>query len=200
MASLLFILAVLGAETCLIRPWGNFPLNDDWGHALLTLSWAQTGHFSSFISITPSILIQAWLGKTLIGFFGFSHGLLRVVNLVGCALWLLILDRLLRLVGADRRWRLLLLAVALANPLITNLTFSYMSDIWGMTIAYAGVLLWFHHLKVAGTDGWGAKSAALALAAGTLDRRAAGDRPIPADYPALRRDGGRVFRLGTPYP
>jgi hypothetical protein len=131
----------------LIKPWGEFPLNDDWQYAVMAQHFSESGSYHAILPTTASFVLQAWLGKLLINWFGFSHLLLRVSTIIITCLWLLIFQGILALAGIRGHLRTLLVLAILVNPLLLNLSLSFMTDMYGFAIAYAGAYLWLLHLK-----------------------------------------------------
>src|SRR4051812_28108526 len=109
-ASLTFLIAIL-----LIRPWGDFPLNDDWQYAWITREWARGGSFAVDLPIAPSLVVQSWLALGVIKLWGFSHLHLRLLTLVlGFAL-IGVIDAILRLAQVNARNRTLGLLLLVLN-------------------------------------------------------------------------------------
>lgn len=138
-----FYLIVVG----LVRPWGDFPLNDDWQYARVAKHLAETGRFEVDVSIAPSLVGQSYLAAALIRLFGFSHTLLRVLTMVLTVVLLWTLDSILRIVGARRSDRMLGCALLVLNPIFLHLSFSYMTEVYGYLVAFLAVWLWFAHRK-----------------------------------------------------
>jgi len=151
-------------QTLIIRPWGNFPLNDDWRYSLVTMRWVETGSFSLFVPMSPSLVLQALWGKWFIDIFGFSHALLRFTNVLICIGWLGLLYWTLTLLKVKRMVRVILLILVITNPLVTYVTFSFMTDLPGLFISWLGILLWFWHLHILDKEGLNNKAFCVALA------------------------------------
>jgi len=133
--SALFVLVVL-----VVRPWGNFPLNDDWQYARVTKALAETGHFQLDVKIAPSLVAQAYLAAPFVRLFGFSHTLLRLLTM-GLALVLLrAIDRILAVGGANRPVRLLAGVLLIINPIFLHAALSFMTEIWGVRPGAVGCL------------------------------------------------------------
>jgi hypothetical protein len=134
----LFLLVV-----ALVRPWGNFPLNDDWQYARMTKALAETGHFRLDVKIAPSLVGQAYLAAPFVVLFGFSHTLLRVLTMALALLLLRAVDQILLFGGASRPLRLFGCALLIVNPIFLHVAFSFMTEIWGYALALSAAWIWF---------------------------------------------------------
>src|SRR5579859_5760492 len=84
------------AQIFFIRPWGAFPINDDWTETLLTLITFKEGHFSSaYIPVSASTVLQSFWALPFAHRFGFSHATMRIANLTAALILLLSLDSIL---------------------------------------------------------------------------------------------------------
>lgn len=115
--------------TLIIRPFGNFPLNDDWVHTLTIYTWITEGRFWYPLWLAPTVHIPILYGAALTKLFGFSFVILRMSTLVfaWASCWVLYI--FLRKSGYSENrsfFGMLLLAV---NPLFIHLSFTFMSDI-----------------------------------------------------------------------
>lgn len=139
----LFGVGLLLGSWALIRPWGEYPLNDDWVYARITKHLAETFAFKVDVGCSTSLLGQAILGALVVKLFGFSHRNLRCLTMLLGLLGLWLVDRLLVAVGVRPRVRGLLSAVLALNPLYQYLSASFMSEIYGWVPALGAALLWF---------------------------------------------------------
>jgi hypothetical protein len=157
------LLAVL---VLLIRPFGNFPLNDDWQYAHVARQFAETGRFQVDVQVAPTLFVQSALGATVSKWLGFSHTSLRLLTLGAAVLLLAVLNGLLKMGGAGRRARTLALLLLVSNPIFLNLSLSFMTEIYGALIGFFGVWLWFRgrkaelegRMKMAGAARWAASA------------------------------------------
>ena len=84
----------LGVALAVVRPWGNFPLNDDWVYAKDVTTSLANGRFTITGFESAWGLPQTLLGMLLTLAGGFSHTLLRTVgwgSAAGCAIVLVLL-------------------------------------------------------------------------------------------------------------
>jgi hypothetical protein len=145
------VLMVLTA--CLIiRPWGDFGLNDDWTFAHFAKTFADTGKLRLDAPTNPSSLGQAILGGLLIRWFGFSHQALRMLSIVvGCA-GLFAVDKLIAHFTPRRSIRLMGLLLLAFNPIYFYSMTTFMTEIHGWVPALYSVVLWFWDRRRHETD------------------------------------------------
>jgi hypothetical protein len=130
------------AAVLLIAPWGNFPLNDDWGYAHVAKRLAETAQFRVDVPVAPSLVGQSLLAALPIRVFGFSHTLLRALTMALGAVALWMLSRLLTYANVrPQLLRLVLLALAI-NPLFLYLSLSFMTEIYGWGLGLLGAVVW----------------------------------------------------------
>lgn len=144
---LLVIAIFFFAVALLVRPWGNYPVNDDWQYARVAKHLAETGQVAIDVPIAPSLVAQAYLAAAFIKIFGFSHTLLRLITMVLAVALLWVLDSILRTVGARRVDRLLACALLVFNPIFLHLACSFMTEIYGYLLVLLAVWVWFSHRK-----------------------------------------------------
>jgi hypothetical protein len=137
-----WIPVALLAVAAIVRPWGDYPLNDDWQYARIVKRLAETGRFFVDVDVAPSLVGQAWIAAPFVKVFGFSHVLLRTLTVAGAAGLLWILDRIFQLAGANRTLRVLGVALIVANPIVLHLAFSFMTEVYGYALALLGALVW----------------------------------------------------------
>lgn len=138
-ALVLFLLTVI-----LIRPDGEYPVNDDWVYSWFTKRFAETGRFRIDVESTASVIGQSLIALPFVKLFGFSHVLLRMLTMVVGAILIAVMDGLLNLAKVKGPVRTLSLCIIVLNPLFMNLTLSFMTEIHGFTPAFAGALIWFY--------------------------------------------------------
>jgi hypothetical protein len=134
----LFVVVIL-----IVRPWGDFPLNDDWQYARVTKALAETGRFQLDVKIAPSLVAQAYLAAPFVRLFGFSHTLLRLLTMALALVLLRAIDRILTFGGASRPVRLLGSTLLIVNPIFLNVALSFMTEIWGYVLALSAAWIWF---------------------------------------------------------
>ncbi|MFP6584126.1 MAG: glycosyltransferase family 39 protein [Candidatus Hydrogenedentota bacterium] len=135
--ALLILLTML-----LVSPVGDFPLNDDWIFAQSVQAILETGSYDGHPYADPLFMMHAMWGAVISKLFGFSFTVLRLFTLVSLfiASWSAALSA--RLLGANRGVQLLLGVVVTANPIVLNLSYTFMTDIPFLALAHAS-LYWF---------------------------------------------------------
>jgi 4-amino-4-deoxy-L-arabinose transferase-like glycosyltransferase len=114
---------------CVLRPFGNFPINDDWAYARAAFTLAQTGRLE--ICAWPSMTQVAHIlwGALFCKLFGASFVTLRISTMV-LSLCSIVLTYLLLIECRSPRWfALLAAATILANPIFLVLSCTYMTDV-----------------------------------------------------------------------
>jgi hypothetical protein len=126
----------------LVRPFGNYPLNDDWQYARAARLLAETGHVVVDTDIAPSIVGQILISYPVLRLFGFSHTVLRLITIVLAVAGLWLVDALLQEARVPPRTRLIIGAVLAFNPLYFYLSTSYMTEIYGYVPALLAAWMW----------------------------------------------------------
>lgn len=124
------------------RPWGNFPVNDDWQYAHIAETFAKTWEIRIDRPIAPALIVQTVWGGLLIRVFGFSHVVLRIATLVVSLLGLLMVDLLLRQAKVGPARRAAALLVLGFNPLGFVLGASFMTEPYGTLPALLAIWIW----------------------------------------------------------
>jgi len=133
------------------RPFGDYPLNDDWQYARVTKAFIATGVFKSDVQIAPSLIGQSLLVWPLVKLFGFSHGLLRGGSLLMGATLLASLHVIMRQLRLPPALIAGLLLSFLLSPLTLYFSFSFMTEIYGFAVAMVAAAWWFQRrTKLAG--------------------------------------------------
>jgi hypothetical protein len=164
------IVLLLASLWGVVRPTGDFPLNDDWQYAHVAKRLAETGDFVVDVPVAPTLALQSAAGAAVIRAFGFSHVRLRALTVVTAGVLLLLLDRLLAMAGAGLGARFAQLGLVALNPLFLNLTFSFMTEVYGAAVAFVGVWIWYRSVAAeragrARRGRWGRWLAALVVGA-----------------------------------
>lgn len=147
-AMALGLVAVLwGLTLALVPPAGEFPLNDDWVYAQAVKDWMETGHYTGHIFSTAAFVGQAWWGRLFCELFGFSFLSLRWSTLV---LWLAgawATSVAALAIGARPRVAALAGCLVIANPLMMNLGYTFMTDVPFVALMAISGLFYLHALS-----------------------------------------------------
>ena len=144
---LLFALALLG-----ISPWGNFPLNDDWHYAHLAKTLSETGSLIVDVPVMASAVVQAYMGALAIKIFGFSFDVLRLLTFLVSIGLIFVFESILRWVRLVPVFRALLLSVLILNPLYLHFSTTFMTELYGFFLAFAGAGIWFRRRSERGVE------------------------------------------------
>jgi hypothetical protein len=88
-----------------VWPFGNYPLNDDWGYAYMVKQWAQQGEFRLFPPASASLAAQVFFSGLIPYLFGFSHLILRIQSIALGFLGLWLLRKLLQFMETPQRYQ-----------------------------------------------------------------------------------------------
>jgi 4-amino-4-deoxy-L-arabinose transferase-like glycosyltransferase len=125
-----------------VWPVGEFPLNDDWAYSRVVQHFVRTGKLVFFTGAYATQLFQLLWGSLFVWLFGFSHFVLRVSTLVLAVAGALAIYALARELRAAEGLAALAGFVFLANPIATQLSFTFMTDVpFGALYAIA---LWLY--------------------------------------------------------
>jgi hypothetical protein len=133
---LLPLAAIVLLTNLLVSPVGDFPLNDDWVYAKSVQDILETGRYTGHPYSDALFVLQAYWGALFCAIFGFSFTVLRISTLITLlvAAWGASLSA--SAAGIDRNKSLLLGAVFLANPIVLNLGYTFMTDIPFLALAH----------------------------------------------------------------
>jgi hypothetical protein len=120
---LFYIVSILA-----INPLGNFPLNDDWVYGQGVKTYLETGSMS-LPTTCSACFLHVWFGALACKAFGFSYSVLRCVTVAFGAIGTAALYLALREMRMSKMLSGFISLAYLANPLILNLCFSWMTDI-----------------------------------------------------------------------
>lgn len=121
---LLFVIAEI-----IVKPLGNFPLNDDWSYAKSVLI-LQTEHKID-IGTWPAMTLATQLvwGGLFTSVFGFSFTILRFSTLVSSLIGILVLNKLVFRISGNKTKAFIAALSLLFNPFYFNLSNTFMTDV-----------------------------------------------------------------------
>jgi hypothetical protein len=133
-----------------IFPNGNFPLNDDWAYALCVKNFVSAGSFSfSFWQAIPN-LPSILLGIIFCKIFGFSFVVLRMTSILLTFSSVLLLGHTLGKYHSNKRTVFLILLVFAFNPLVFNLSNTFMPESMLTFLTIACVHFILSHINTQG--------------------------------------------------
>lgn len=129
LAPYLALAAIWLLTISIVPPRGDFPLNDDWIYAKVVQHLADTGEFQSNPYADPTFIAQAYWGAAFVKLFGFSFDTLRLSTLVLglVAIWSVCWCAIEA--GLSRRWAFFCGLTLLVNPIMLNLSYTFMTDV-----------------------------------------------------------------------
>lgn len=125
---------------------GNFPLNDDWSYGEAVRTFLSNGQFVMPTVCAAGFLHVLW-GALFCSLTGFSYEALRFSSVVASAIGMLSIYGACRTLGAKRQDSLFCCIVYAANPIMLNITLSFMSDSTGLAAISLFLFLFFRAVK-----------------------------------------------------
>ncbi len=130
-----------------VRPFGNYPLNDDWHYARIAKNFALNGRFALDSPVASALVGQSLAVWPIIRIFGFSHTALHVVTALFGLAGIVILDRLMSLATVAPKIRFVALVTLILNPIFFYTTFSFMTEFYGYVPGLLAALIWFKNRR-----------------------------------------------------
>jgi hypothetical protein len=112
---------------CLVAPFGDFPLNDDWAYAKNVRELVENGRYASSYMVLA--IAQTLWGSAFAAIFGLDYSVLRLSTLLLALASIWLCARCAIELGAGRGMALLAACVLWANPLFLNLSYTFMSEV-----------------------------------------------------------------------
>ncbi|MEG4323422.1 MULTISPECIES: hypothetical protein [unclassified Microcoleus] len=113
----------------LVSPIGEFSLNDDWIHAKAVQRLLEEGQYRGHSYVAATLAAQAYWGALFCKVFGFSFTILRVSTLVLSVVGAWAMARCGLALGLSRNLALVCGVLVAINPLVLNLSYSFMTDV-----------------------------------------------------------------------
>lgn len=140
-------LGLLCVIILLVRPFGDYPVNDDWQYARAAKILAETHQLIIDTPVAPSLIGQLYVAAVVIRIVGFSHTLLRMMTLFCAVICWLSIDKILQLSGVSRYVRRCAGLLLVSNALFLHLSLSFMTEFWGYAPALLGAALWLRERR-----------------------------------------------------
>ena len=129
---LLLCVLVLPLCAMIIRPWVELGVIDDWSYIRSAQILAGTGKIVYNGWAGPMLGWQLYLGALFIKVLGFSFGHARLATLLVSSLTATLMQRLLVRLGVNPWNATAATLVFVISPVFLGVTFSFMSDIYGL--------------------------------------------------------------------
>lgn len=136
---LLILIGLFFAQFFFISPRGEFALNDDWVHAEMSQHWAETGIFRLNPYTGPMLHFLVAYGAGITKIFGFSFFALRLSTLALTLGLVAIFYLLIFHLTKNSKLSFLTTLALWLNPLVYNLSFSFMTDVPALFFLVAGL-------------------------------------------------------------
>ncbi len=137
----------------IVKPWGDFPLNDDWVYARDCLFSARDGRLSLTRFESAWAFPQIIFGTFVARCYGFSHALFRTSGILALAGIVLVGDLYLRRLGLPWSDRLMIAAVYVFHPVTYLLSLSFMTDL-PFLVFWVGACYGWDQALVTGKRSW----------------------------------------------
>ncbi len=141
------LLLMLGATLLLVSPVGEFPLNDDWVYAKTVQDVLATSEYHGHPYTDALFVAQAYWGAAFCKLFGFSFTTLRFSTLIAALVGAWAAAASARELGLSRNIALLAGVLFLGNPIILNLSYTFMTDVPFMALANLSMLFFIKALR-----------------------------------------------------
>src|SRR5580658_9064323 len=156
-------LSALVAACLVVRPWGDFPLNDDWQYAVVAKRFSEQRELVIDVPVAPSLVGQALLSFPVLRLAGFSHVAARALTLSLAALLLIAIDQVLRAAKTQEQVRAFFLVTLALSPFYFYLANTFMTEIYGLLPAMAAAEVWLRDRERGPSLSWPAVLGASAL-------------------------------------
>jgi len=121
------VIAVYIITILLINPWGNFLVNDDF-YYLNQIKAFRLGILKKSALISPTFILQGYLGLIWSYIFGLSYVSLRVLTIIVSILCLIFLDKALLQLNVNKEIRTLTLFLICFNPYFFASSLTFMTE------------------------------------------------------------------------
>ena len=146
--SLILPLAALMLITvALVPPRGDFPLNDDWIYAKTVEATLESGTYAPNPYSDPTLIAQVYWGALFCSVFGYSFTVLRASTLVLCLLGAWAAALCVRSRGMPHAAALFFGALFIANPIVMNLSYTFMTDVPFLAVSTISGLFFLKSLE-----------------------------------------------------
>ncbi|HOS04295.1 MAG TPA: hypothetical protein PKZ01_14545, partial [Candidatus Hydrogenedentes bacterium] len=126
-------LFLVAGTLLLVSPRGDFALNDDWVYAKAVQSFLDTGRFQQHPYAASIAVGMQLYGSVWAKAFGFSYTVLRLSTLSCLVLCLWAIARCAVAMGMSRATALVCSGLVVCNPIVINLSYTFMTDVPFMT-------------------------------------------------------------------
>lgn len=144
----LFILLIIwGIGLFFVRPFGDFPLNDDWVYGLATKYFYEKNEFYPIPWSATSLLSNVIWGWSFVKFFGFSFDILRMSTLIAALLGSWSSYYLLFNISKSKIISFIGSFALLSNPIFFGLSFTFMTDVFCLTAIILSMIFYINSFQ-----------------------------------------------------
>ncbi len=123
------LICIFLISECIVKPTGEFALNDDWAFAKVAQAFHEQGTFNLGSYAAMTLLTHVLLGVLFTKLFGFSFFVLRFSVLCLALLTVIYFEKFIYSITKTKLVALFGALCLLFNPVFFNLSNSYMTDI-----------------------------------------------------------------------
>lgn len=131
----------------LMRPWGDFPVNDDWIYGETVHNILRHGRFQFYAPASANFFLQAYWGALFCALLGFSYTTLKLSTVIAGLGGIAALYLLVRETGARRGFALLAVLTLALNPMYMVLTASFLTDVPFLSLVTVALWLFVRGLN-----------------------------------------------------
>ncbi len=122
------LISIFLISECIVKPTGEFALNDDWAFAKVAQVFHEQGVFNIGPHAAMTLLTHVLWGTLFTKLFGFSFFVLRLSILILALITVLYFEKFIYTITHNKLAALFGALCLLFNPLFFNLSNSYMTD------------------------------------------------------------------------
>jgi hypothetical protein len=135
------------AALIIIRPWGNFPLNDDWSFGRTVKHFVEHHEFAPCSWSAMPLVTNTFWGALFCLPSGFSFDALRISTLVAALLGMVAVYKLVKMSRAPG-WLAVMAALVLGfNPIFFPLSYTFMTDVLFITVCVLASIFLLRNLQ-----------------------------------------------------
>jgi hypothetical protein len=137
------LIAIYALCIFFIKPFKDFPLNDDWAYAWSSEQLVKHGVLKISDWVSPTSVFHVVLGALFSFIFGFNHGTLRLTTLFMSLLGGFFLYKLIRQTGKDEYSSIFGALLLIFNPLYFVFSFTFHTDITFFSVSIISIYSYY---------------------------------------------------------
>jgi hypothetical protein len=142
------VISVFLISILLIKPWGNYPVNDDWDFMVHTINFSH-GDLIKNALIDSSFVLQGFIGVLWGSVFGISFISMRVLTIIFALLSLFGVYKISQHLKLNRVITFMVLVAVAFNPFFYSSSLTYMTEIYFLCFMIWSVYYFLLYIKSA---------------------------------------------------